>query len=240
MKKEALYKDFAKYYDLIYSFKDYKREVDELNKIISKYKKSSENDLLEVGCGSGKHLYYFKDKFDCVGIDVNKGVLNLARRNIKGVNFKHANMVNFSLDKKFDVITCLFSSIGYVKNYSNLKKTIEGFSKHLKKGGLVIIEPWFTKDSIRPGKPHMHTYNSENLKIARIIMVEIKKDISILNMHFLVGEKDKGVNYFLDKHELALFSHSKTLDIMKSAGLKASYLKDGLMKDRGLFIGIKQ
>jgi UDP-N-acetyl-D-mannosaminuronate dehydrogenase len=27
----------------------------------------------------------------------------------------------------------------------NLEKTMKSFAKHLKKGGVVIIEPWFTK-----------------------------------------------------------------------------------------------
>ena len=32
-------------------------------------------------------------------------------------------MIDMDLGKKFDVITCLFSSIGYVKTYSNLEQT---------------------------------------------------------------------------------------------------------------------
>ena len=37
MKKEALYKSLAKYYDLIYSFKDYKKEVIEITKLIRNF-----------------------------------------------------------------------------------------------------------------------------------------------------------------------------------------------------------
>ena len=48
------------------------------------------------------------------------------------------------------------------------------------------------------------------------------------------------VEYFVDNHELGLFDTNRTLQYMKDAGLKCKYLKNGLMKDRGLFIGVKE
>ena len=64
------------------------------------------------------------------------------------------------------MITSLFSSIGYVKTHSNLEKTINNFSNHLRKGGVVLIEPWFTKSTFYPGNPFLDTYNSKKIKIA--------------------------------------------------------------------------
>lgn len=72
--------------------------------------------------------------------------------------FRRADMVNFKLDKKFDVITCLFSSIGYVKTYEKLRQTIHNFANHLRKGGVVIIKPWFAKKTHKAGSSHMTTH----------------------------------------------------------------------------------
>lgn len=242
MKKQALYKDkeLVKYYDLIYSWKDYKKEVEKINKLIFKHKKSGGMDLLEVACGTGHHLQYFKDEFSCFGIDINEGMLEVAKKKIPSVKFKKANMINFKLEKQFDVITCLFSSIGYVKTRENLRKTINNFAFHLKEGGIIVIEPWFTKSAYKAGFPHMTKYESEELKIARLCVSKVKGNISIMDMNYLVAEKDKGVKYFVDRHELGMFKVNETLKIMKDAGLKAKFLKNGLMKDRGLFIGIKR
>jgi hypothetical protein len=44
----------------------------------------------------------------------------------------------------------------------------------------------------------------------------------------------------VDRHELGLFEIQKTLAIMKETGLRAKFLKNELMRDRGLFVGIKQ
>jgi len=240
MKKQALYKDLAKYYDLIYSWKDYKKEVEIIEKVISKYKKSRGKELLEVACGSGHHIEYFKKNFSCTGIDINQGILNVAKTKFKNITFKKADMINFKLNKKFDVITCLFSSIGYVKTYPNLRKTIHNFARHLKTNGLVIIEPWFTKNTFKSGFKHMTTYEDDKIAIARLNVSKVKGTISILDMHYLVAEKFKDVKHFIDHHEMGLFEIDKTLQFMKEAGLKARFLKNGLMKDRGLYVGVKQ
>jgi ubiquinone/menaquinone biosynthesis C-methylase UbiE len=240
MEKQSLYRDLAPYYDLIYTWKDYKKEVDKINKIIARYKKSNDKDLLEVACGTGHHLQYFKQNFSCTGTDINQGILNVAKKKTKNVIFKKADMINMNLNKNFDVITCLFSSIGYVKTYTNLQKTLKNFANHLKTGGVVIIEPWFTKSAYKAGSPHMITYESKDLKIARLVVSKVKGNVSEMDMHYLIAERNKEVKHFVDRHELGLFEIDKTLQFMKQAGLKTKYLKSGLMKDRGLFIGVKE
>ena len=56
MADQALYKELAKYYDLIYSFKDYKKESEILVKLIRKYKQSDDKSLLDVGCGTNNQV----------------------------------------------------------------------------------------------------------------------------------------------------------------------------------------
>jgi ubiquinone/menaquinone biosynthesis C-methylase UbiE len=240
MNKQLLYRELAKYYDLIYAFKDYKKEAVRIKTLVSKYKKSEGKELLDVACGTGHHLEYFKDEFSCMGVDISKQILKVAMKNIDGVVFKQADMTELNLGKQFDVITCLFSSIGYVKTYTNLKKTIKSFAKHLKTGGVLFIEPWFTKSTFIEGYPSMTTYDGRDVKIARLCISKTKGNLSVQDMHYLVAERGKSVTHFVDRHEMGLFEIDKTLAIMKKAGLGAKFLKKGLMKDRGLFVGEKQ
>ena len=50
-------------------------------------------------------------------------------------------MVNLELGRQFDVVLCLFSSIGYVRTRALLKKTLFSFARDLKAGGVAITEP---------------------------------------------------------------------------------------------------
>ena len=235
-----MYGDFAEIYDLIYTFLDYKKSAKKVKKLITKHKKVKGNKLLDVACGTGKHLGFLKSEFECTGIDISNEMLDVARKKYDGIRFLQADMVNFDLNEKFDAIICLFSSIGYVKTYENLKKTIINFSNHLKLGGVVIIEPWLTKSVAIDGFASMNTYNSDEIKIARQSVSKIDGDISRFEMHYLVAKKGDKVSYFKDIHELGLFDVAKTLEIMKDAGLDTKYLKKGLETRRGLFIGTKQ
>lgn len=240
MKKQMMYRDFAKYYDLIYSMKDYKAETDKIRKIISKYKKAKGKKLLEVACGSGNYLQYLKDEFDCTGIDVNEGILAIARKKVKGVPVKRANMIDFNLNKKFDVVLCLFSSIGYVKTYSNLERTLRNFYNHLNPDGIAIIEPWFADAAYKAGSPHALLYNGEDVKIARLDVAKKKGNISIMDMHFLVAERNKGTRHFVDRHELGLFEEENTMRIMKRVGFRPLILRKGALSDRNTYVCIKE
>jgi ubiquinone/menaquinone biosynthesis C-methylase UbiE len=240
MSRKSVFKELAQYYDLIYSWKDYRKEADKIKSLIKKHKKSDGHDLLEVACGTGKHLPYLKDSFSILATDLNKTMLSVARKNVSDVTFKQANMVKLHLGKKFDVILCLFSSIGYVKTYQNLNKTIQNFAQHLKVGGVVIIEPWFTEAIYKTGLPSMTTYDGEGIKIARLCVSEKRGILSVMDMHYLIAKKDQKMKHFVERHELAMFDINKVLNIMKKQGLQANFLKHGLMKDRGLYIGIKK
>lgn len=234
-----LFSKLAPYYDLIYSFKDYQKESAEMINIIHRFKKSTGNSLLDVACGTGKHLQYLIDHFNCMGLDINPEMLKIAQSRFPNIPFLTANMIDMHLDKKFDVILCLFSSIGYVKTYTNLAKTWQNFADHLNPGGIVLVEPWLTNTTYRVGLPHMTTYNSEDVKIARLDVSEVDSNISILNFHYLIAEKNKTVIHLEDRHELGLFEVEQTLEIIQNAGLNAQHLKRNPQDERDIYIGIK-
>jgi len=240
MSKQLLHNQLAKYYDRVYSFRDYLDEAVRVQNLIIKYLETGGNTLLDVACGTGLHLKHLKDDFSCTGVDVSKAMLKIARKNVKGVTFKEADMKTLKLGKQFDVITCLLGSIGYVKTYSSLEKTIRNFYKHLKKGGVVLIEPSHVNSFYVKGEPRIAIYDGKDAKIARINVSKIRQATAVLNMHILIAERGKDAKYFVDRHELGLFGINNTLRIMKAAGLKSKYLKNGLMPGRELFVGIKK
>jgi SAM-dependent methyltransferase len=172
-------------------------------------------------------------------MDSSKEMLKIARKNVDAVKFLQGNMIKFDLKKTYDIITCLFSSIGYVKTYKNLRKTISNFYNHLKQGGVLIIEPWFTESVYQAGSPHLITYEDDYTKIARVNVSEKRGNLSILRMHYLIGVENKEVVHFKNKHELGLFEKEQTLQIIRETGFNVDYLGDGLMKERGLYIATK-
>lgn len=239
MKAEKMWKELAKYYDLLYAWKPYEKESKTIHKIIQENKEINGSELLDAACGTGNHIQFLRKHYKITGTDLNKGMFEVAKKKFPKIKFHQADMVSFDLKKKFDVITCLFSSIGYVKTYDNLQKTITCFSNHLKSGGILIIEPFFTRSTYHSGKIHANFVNKSHVKIARMNVSQKHGNIAILDFHFLIAT-NKGIGFLRDKHELGLFDVDKFLKILRDNGFRAKFLKDGLMKGRGLYVAIKK
>jgi ubiquinone/menaquinone biosynthesis C-methylase UbiE len=227
----------AQYYDLIYSQKDYQSEVEKLMAFIGERRPSNSNRLLDVACGTGHHIQYLKEHFGVEGLDLDPKLLEIAHKRNPEVAFHQGNMIDFDLGRSFDVITCLFSSIGYVKTQENLNKAIETMARHLSPSGLLIIEPWFTPQDWRPGTLHTQVIDEPALKIVRMNLSLSEGKISYFDFHYLIGNLE-GVQHFVERHELGLFEKEEMERAITTTGLLVSFDEEGLT-GRGLYIGQK-
>ena len=146
------YSKLAKIYDALYSFKNYEAEAKRLHEIISEKKTSPGNALLDVACGTGTHLSFLKKYYAVEGVDLTPEMLEVARVRNPEVTFHQGEMRSFDLGRRFDVVTCLFSSIGYMKSLHDLREAIINMARHLQPGGVLIIEPWLTEQTWQAGR----------------------------------------------------------------------------------------
>lgn len=235
-----MYKESAHLYDIIYQNqgKDYAAEARRIHELAQRYKKSTGDDLLDVACGTGLHAGYLKEYFQVEGVDLDEAMLKVARERHPELPFHHGDMRTFAPDREFDVVTCLFSAIGYMQDTAQLQQAIGNMGKMLKPGGVMLVEPWFTPDVWKTGTVHTVSVDQPDLKIVRMNVSERKDNLSFFTFHFLVGTS-KGVEHFTEYHELALFTHEEYLDSFRANHLEVLHDADGLY-GRGLYIGIKQ
>ena len=236
MSEHELFGNLAKYYDCLYSFKNYAAETNNILALIHEAQPQAKT-LLDVACGTAKHLHYFKDYFDCVGMDYSESMLALARANEPMLEFFQGSMIDMCYPKTFDVITCLFSSIGYVTTDEALRQTWQTFYNHLNTGGVVVVEPWFSANNYRVGLPFSNHYEDNDLKITRMNVSKRRDDMAILDFHYLVAEKDKAVQYYHDSHEMRLVEPEHMLSFMKAVGFEASFHQEAPFEERGMFFG---
>ncbi len=226
----------AALYDAIYSFKNYEEEAARIHALIQEHKRSPGDTLLDVACGTGKHLGFLSRHYRVEGLDLDPGLLEVARRENPDLVFHQGDMTSFELGRQFDVVTCLFSSIGYAKTLAKMRQTIKTLSRHLRPGGVLLVEPWFTPEEYRPGMLGAHFVDEPELKIARMSISEVIGGVSVLDFHYLVGTP-QGVEHFTERHELGLFTREEHLQALADAGLEAIYDPEGLM-GRGLYIAV--
>ena len=229
----------AQYYDEIYAAidKDYAAEVRKAHQLIQKYKKTKGKNLLDVACGTGLHASLLSKYYQVEGLDLDAKMLVVAKKKHPKIHFHQGDMTDFDLGRQFDMIVCLFSSIGYVRTKSRLQKAIKTMSGHLLRGGVLLIEPWFTPEQWHPGRAFMTQVNKPDLKIVRMSYSGQRGKISTLEFQYLIGTS-KGIEHSTEIHELGLFTHKEYMDAFKATGLIVTHDAKGL-DGRGLYIGQK-
>ncbi len=234
---EHVFSKSARYYDRLYADKDYAGEVQRLISLLD-IQFDSQMTLLDVACGTGNHLEHLAKHSRVEGLDICPELLEIARERLPGVRLHLGDMVDFALGKQFDIVTCLFSSIGYVRTLGKLKDAIGNMTAHLRPRGVLAIEPWFTPETWHPNTVHGVYIDEPDLKIARINTSFVKGRVSVFDLHHLVGTPE-GTEYLVEHHELGLFEVKEMISVMEEVGLTVKYDADGLT-GRGLYIGRKE
>ncbi|HUW81650.1 MAG TPA: class I SAM-dependent methyltransferase [Phycisphaerae bacterium] len=227
----------ARYYDILYARKDYASEVDRLISLLDVQPDRNGTTLLDVACGTGLHIQHLGKRFHVEGLDICPELLEIARERMPGVRFHLGDMIDFDLGKQFDIVTCLFSSIGYVKTLDKLSHAVRSMTAHVKPQGVLAIEPWFTPENWHPNTVHGMYIDEPDLKIARINTSFVKEKVSVFDLHHLIGTPE-GTEHLVEHHELGLFEVEEMKAAMEGAGLTVDYDTDGLT-GRGLYIGRK-
>jgi ubiquinone/menaquinone biosynthesis C-methylase UbiE len=229
----------AELYDTIYLSrgKDYAAEARAVHELVQKYLNSGGKTLLDVACGTAIHTGYLGEHYQVEGLDLDEQMLKVARKKLPETPFHQGDLVDFELPKKFDVITCLFSSIGYVKTVSKLNQAIANLERHLQPGGVLVIEPWFTPSDWHPGRVFATFVDQPDLKIARMNLSGQDGTLSYFVFHYLVGTPE-GITCFDERHELGLFTTEEYLTAFRACGLEVIH-DPRWLNERGLYLGQK-
>jgi ubiquinone/menaquinone biosynthesis C-methylase UbiE len=229
----------AELYDTIYLSrgKNYAVEAQSVHELIQKHLHSGGKALLDVACGTGIHTNYLRQHYQVEGLDLDERMLEVARKKMPEITFYQGDMLDFELPRKFDVITCLFSSIGYVKTLPKLNQAVANLERHLNPGGVILVEPWFTPAEWHPGRVHATFVDQPELKIARMNLSGQDGTLSYFVFHYLVGTPE-GITCFDERHELGLFTTDEYLAAFRNCGLDVIHDPKWL-NERGLYLGKK-
>jgi ubiquinone/menaquinone biosynthesis C-methylase UbiE len=236
----------ARIYDDIYSFEDYQVTARRLSGLIEAHRPGAKS-LLDVACGTGKHLEILRNRYEVEGSDVSPEMLEISRARCPGVQFHLADMAELSIGRTFDAVSCLYSSIGYMTTLERMERAIAAMAGHVAPGGALFVEPWFGPDNywtetaqriFAPGRPLMEYVDRPDLKIACIYRTEREERLTRFLFHFLVGTPQK-IEYYTEIHDLGLFTDQEYVEAFRKAGLTRIVRDPQGAYGRGMFIGTR-
>jgi len=135
------------------------------------------------------------------GVDLNENYLNAARaKNPRPLHARRHDRLR--LGTTYDAVTCLFSAIGYVKTVERMNRAVTCMARHVKPGGVLIVEPWLTPDTWKPAHPFIHAGEIGLTKVCRMSLSGQEGNLSFIIMHYL-RSTSAGIEHYSERSSSA-------------------------------------
>jgi SAM-dependent methyltransferase len=185
-----VYDDF---YADIYDYLVFNSQKDqyEVGEIVNKTSPSSESKILDVGCGTGHHVFELSSSgFDTLGMDISPSMIDKAQKDFPQYKFQVGDALDGSqfAPSAFTHITCMYFTIYYLKDKMQFFKNC---MKWLMPGGYLILH-LVDRDNfdpiLPPGNPLLYVSPQKYAK-KRITTTKVKFDDFSYSADFSLNEK---------------------------------------------------
>lgn len=150
MKTARPYTEFARVYDLMGADRHSAKMVEYTFKIFRKFRIRAACGF-DLCCGTGTAISLFLDQgLPMSGLDQSASMLAVAAKKLRGrkVKLYQKSLPKFKIlefgdsreVRKFDLITCFYDSLNYLKNTRELKIAFRSVFNHLNRGGWFIFD----------------------------------------------------------------------------------------------------
>ncbi len=225
-----IFKDYAKYYNLLYQNKDYRKETEYISSLIKKFKPESKK-ILEFGSGSGIHGRMLANiGYHLFGIERSQEMIDLGYQNYPPQN-KDENFFFFQGDctktfiaNDFDAVISLFHVFSYQTSEELAIDMLKNANRQLKQGGIFIFDYWFAPAvwKYRP-KLRVKKVENTNLKITRIaepICFEEKNLVDVDYLTFVEELPNGKISKIQETHKLKAFDLDEIINFSNSTGFE--------------------
>ncbi|OEJ27991.1 SAM-dependent methyltransferase [Streptomyces agglomeratus] len=232
--------EFAEIYDHVYTLrgKDYPAESKYVAEQI-RSRSPGASSLLDVACGTGGHLRCFDELFDDVeGLELSEAMLSVARRRMPATRLHQGDMRAFDIGRTYDAVVCMFASVAH-QSAAELATTMRRFARHLRPGGVVVVEPWWFPENFAEGYVAADVLTPDHRTISRVSHARREGGASRMDVHYVVADPGSGIRHFTETYLHQLFPRDLYERTLRQAGFATEYV-EGTPSGRGLFVGIRE
>jgi SAM-dependent methyltransferase len=177
---------YSKYYDLLYSDKDYISETNYIVNLMARFELKGD-DILEFGSGTGIHACLLAGKgYKVTGIERSEQMVNMARL-VPGFTCQQGDICTVKLGRTFDAVLSLFHVVSYQTTNSAVQDVFARAADHLKPGGLFLFDVWYSP-AVYAKRPEVRIkrISNETVEITRIAEPVMKSEQNRVDVNYTI------------------------------------------------------
>jgi ubiquinone/menaquinone biosynthesis C-methylase UbiE len=197
------------YYDIAFSYRDIKVEVDFLDAIIQKFSLIPVERILELASGNSPYLpELVRRNYSYTGLDLNQEMIDYAANstnNLGGdIQFTTQDMNDFQLAYRVDLVYVLLGSF-YAKSNKECLQHFDRVADSLNQGGLYMLDE-VVYFNLFDDKPSQWTMEKDGVEINVTYKPEIvDPTMQTHNEYLLFDVNDKGERKSIESRVLHKF-----------------------------------
>jgi SAM-dependent methyltransferase len=205
------FSDYSKYYDLLYRDKNYEDEANYIKSLLVRSGLTT-GDILEFGCGTGKHARLLSENGYIVhGIELSDGMLSRARElQTEYFTCYQGDIRSIKMHRKYDAVLSLFHVMSYQITNSSVQAVFDRASEHLENKGVFIFDFWYTP-AVLSLKPvvRVKRINDDQTSVTRIAEPSIYPNENRVDVKYTIYVEDAGgenIRVLTENHPMRHFS----------------------------------
>lgn len=140
---DKVFDAYSRYYDLLYSDKDYKSDVLYIKQLLTEHGIVG-GDLLEFGSGTGAHGNLLADfGYRVHGVELSAEMVKLAKVSER-FTCKQGDICSVEMGRTYDAVLSLFHVLSYLTSNKSIKDVFDRARAHLELGGLFVFDIWYS------------------------------------------------------------------------------------------------
>ncbi len=231
---EPPYSRLARIYDHVMRHVDYRQWANYVQSVFTRFG-ATPKDILELACGTGAMACILDDRgYRMTGIDRSESMIAVAKQKAldarRTIRFHAGDMVRLPVFESYDAVLCLYDSINYIMEESDILAMMNRLRNAIRPDGLFVFDACTEINSRRYF--HNQVDRESNGDFSYIRRCEYVPDTctQVNEFQFIFNRKGKR-HSTRERHEQRIYPVARLAQVCRDAGYHVLGVFDGFTFD---------